>query len=118
MKMFLVKMVGNGAIVVGLLMLLGDASFIGALGAALALTIIAYLLGDMVILQKTNNITATAVDAVLAFVLLWGISTNAEWNISVGDLLIITAALGVFEYIFHEMLYRMGYFEGDRKINI
>ncbi|WP_054955557.1 DUF2512 family protein [Paenibacillus dakarensis] len=116
MKMFLVKMLGNGAIVVGLLMLLGDASFIGALGTALALTVIAYLLGDLVVLPKTNNMIATAVDAVLAFVLLWGVSSNADWNISMGDLLIITLALGVFEYIFHEMLYRTDYHRGKRKI--
>lgn len=118
MKMFLIKMLGNGAIVIGLLMLLGDASFIGALGAALVLTIIAYLLGDLVILPKTNNLMATAVDGVLAYVLLWGISSNAQWNHSLVDLLIITLALGVFEYFFHSMLYRTDYFRGERKIRL
>ena len=118
MKMFLVKMVGNGAIVAGLLILLGDASFIGALGAAVGLTVIAYLLGDLVVLPKTNNFIATGVDAVLAFVLLWGLSSNAGWNNSLGELLVITLALGVFEYAFHEMLYRTDYFRGNRKIRI
>lgn len=118
MKMFLVKMLGNGAIIIGLLMLLGDATFIGALSTALTLTVISYLLGDLVVLPKTNNIIATAADAVIAFILLWGISSYSNWDHSIGDLLVITAVLGVFEYIFHSMLYRTDYFQGPRKIKL
>lgn len=114
-KMFLIKLLGNGVIVVGLLMLLGDASFIGALGTALALSVIAYLLGDLFVLPKTNNMIATAVDAVLAFVMLWAISSNADWNHSMVDLLIITVVLGMFEYVFHTMLYRTDDFKRTDK---
>lgn len=114
--MFLVKLIGNGVIVAGLLMLLGGASFIGATTTALALTLIAYLLGDLIILPKTNNAVATAADAFLAFMLLWGISRTSGWEISIAELILIVAVLGVFEYIFHTMLYRTGYFSGARKI--
>ncbi|KKO53647.1 DUF2512 family protein [Paenibacillus sp. DMB20] len=116
--MFLIKMIGNGVIVVGLLMLLGDATWIGALGTALALTVIAYMFGDLVVLPLTNNWIATAVDGVLAFILLWGISGTALWNHSLGDILVITLVLGMFEYFFHSMLYRTDYFRGERKIRI
>lgn len=32
------------------------------------------------------------------------------------ELILIVAVLGVFEFIFHTMLYRTGYFSGARKI--
>lgn len=111
-------MIGNGVIVVGLLLLLGNATWMGSLGTALALTVVAYLLGDLVVLPKTNNWVATAVDGVLAFILLWGISRASLWNHSLGDILVITLVLGMFEYFFHSMLYRTDYFRGDRKIRI
>lgn len=100
MKMFLIKMIGNGVIVVSLLMLLGNATWMGSLGTALALTVVAYLLGDLVVLPKTNNWVVTAVDGVLTFLLLWGISRIALWNHSLGDILVIMLVLGMFRYFF------------------
>jgi hypothetical protein len=104
MNKLLLKIVGNGIVVVGLLMLFTEGSFIGALAAAVALSIIAYLLGDQMVLRKTNNGVATVADAVLAAIYLWAVVDFANWSLSLGELLTIVIVLGAFEYFFHSLL--------------
>ncbi|MGG6313837.1 DUF2512 family protein [Paenibacillus macerans] len=108
MNKFIVKLLGNGVIIVAMLMLLSNASLISALLTALALSVLAYLFGDLFILPRTNNAAATLTDALLVFVFLWAIAANAEWTLSFGEMLAITLVLGVFEYFFHGWLLRDG----------
>ncbi|MFD0669875.1 DUF2512 family protein [Cohnella sp. GCM10027633] len=67
---FVFKWLLNGVIVVTMLMMYADVSFTEAAITATVLTIIAYVLGDQLILRATNNTIATLCDAVLAFLLL------------------------------------------------
>ncbi|WP_089153374.1 DUF2512 family protein [Paenibacillus rubinfantis] len=105
---FLVKILGNGVIVIAMLMILSNASFISALLTALALSILAYLFGDLFVLPRTNNTIATLVDALLVFVFLWAIAANAEWTLSFGEMLAITLVVGVFEWFLHSWMLRDG----------
>lgn len=98
---FVFKWLLNGVIVVTLLMMYADASFVNAAITATALTIIAYLIGDLWILRATNNTIATLADAVLAYVLLWAAAEAMNWPLSAGENLIITAILGIAEWVFH-----------------
>ncbi|MCD9023296.1 DUF2512 family protein [Cohnella silvisoli] len=64
---FVMKWILDGAVVVLLLMYFADVPFIEAVIAVTALTIIAYGVGDQVILRSTNNAVATLADGVLGF---------------------------------------------------
>ncbi|WP_334072802.1 MULTISPECIES: DUF2512 family protein [Paenibacillus] len=108
MDKILVKLLGNGVIVVAMLMVLSNASFIGSLLTALALSALAYLLGDLFVLPRTNNIVATLCDFVLAFAFIWAISANADWTLSMGEIFSIALVLGLFEYAFHIWLLKDG----------
>ncbi|MBQ4900962.1 DUF2512 family protein [Paenibacillus sp. Marseille-P2973] len=108
MDKILVKLLGNGVIVVAMMMILSNASFIGSLLTAVALSALAYLFGDLFILPRTNNMIATLTDGVLAFAFIWAISANAAWTLSMGEILSTALVLGIFEYAFHIWLLRDG----------
>lgn len=70
------------------------------------LGIASYIIGDMLILPRTNNTIATIADFGLAFMIIWLMSEN----LTVGDGMFaesLIASLGVslFEYFFHRYLY-------------
>ncbi len=103
---FILKWIVNGAIVATLLMYYADATFISAAVTATALTVIAYFIGDQLILRSTNNVVATASDAVLAFVFLWMASYFWNWSLSTGEILMITAILGIAEWFLHRHVFQ------------
>ncbi|MFC4601664.1 DUF2512 family protein [Cohnella hongkongensis] len=102
----MLKWLLNGVIVVTLLMYYADVSFFSAAVTATVLTLIAYFVGDQMILRATNNTIATLSDAVLAFVVLWGIAYLMNWPLSAGEALVITAILGIAEWFLHRHLFR------------
>lgn len=104
MTRFLIKLIINGVIVVGSLIWFTEATWGSAILAALGLTVIAYLLGDQVILRATNNIMATISDAVIAAIYLWAVSRMFNWDLSFGELIVTVAILGVAEFFFHRYL--------------
>lgn len=106
---FILKWLVNGAIVVSLLMYYADVSFWNAAITATALTLIAYFVGDQLVLRSTNNIVATLADGVLAYLILWFAADQMDWGLSSGEIFIIAAILGIGEwfihrYVFHEKL--------------
>lgn len=102
---FLMKWLLNGVIVVTLLMMYADVTFLTAAITATGLTIIAYILGDQLVLRATNNTIATLADAVLAFILLWIAAETLDWSLSVGEILVITAILGIAEWVLHRYVF-------------
>jgi hypothetical protein len=78
------------------------------------LTVVAYLLGDLVILRRTTNIIATIADFGLAFVLLWLVGTymiNGGVNWFMASL-VSAIVIGVLEAVFHRLVAgRLGYVE-------
>ncbi|WP_139490850.1 DUF2512 family protein [Brevibacillus dissolubilis] len=100
------KVLLNGIVVVPLLMWFTEATLLGSLVTAVVLSAIAWLLCDQLILRVTNNTIATLADAVLAFAYLWAVAAFADWSLSMGELLIIVALLGVVEFFFHGYLER------------
>lgn len=65
----------------------------------------AYIIGDLLILPRTNNTVATIADFGLAFVVIWLMSENLTYGDN--ELIIsLIAAFGValFEYMFHRYL--------------
>jgi hypothetical protein len=74
---------------------------------SLVLGIIAYAVGDLFLLPRANNTTATLADFGLAFLLIWAMTANMT---PVDDVLVpsLIAAAGVaaFEYFYHKYLYK------------
>jgi len=103
---FILKWIVNGAIVTTLLMYFADASFSTAAIAATVLTVVAYFIGDQLILRSTNNTVATVSDAILAFGFLWFASYVWNWRLSVGEIFAITAMLGIVEWILHRYVFQ------------
>lgn len=83
--------------------MLTDLTFTNILYISLAVTVLAYIIGDLLILPASNNTVATVADAVLALFTVY--MFNFLWNtreISFFDALIAAAVLGVGEWFFHK----------------
>lgn len=108
---FLIKFVMVAAVLLIILTWIFDVSFVDTLIISLALTAIAYLMGDLMIFlnagkpedQKTRNTIATICDFVLAFLVIWYIGhlltdTTAEM---VTPALLSAVVLAAGEWFFH-----------------
>ncbi|WHH60039.1 DUF2512 family protein [Petroclostridium sp. X23] len=90
-----------------ILMLVTDLSFGAILYIALAVTLIAYVIGDLLILPASNNTVATIADAGLALVTIFMFNYVFRGAyISFADALLAAAVLGVGEWIFHKYVAR------------
>lgn len=106
-KKFYWKAFLNGILVVPFLISFTEASLMEALLAALLLSIVAYVIGDQMILRLTNNAVATIADFGLSFIYLWMAAGIFDWSLSFTEMAIISAAVAVIEYFVH------GYFLRD-----
>ncbi|MCE7794415.1 YndM family protein [Salipaludibacillus sp. CUR1] len=76
-------------------------------GIVLLMTVVlgavSYIAGDLALLPKTNNIIATASDAVLSFLVIWliGMAFGLPGAALAVPALIATAILGAFEFYYH-----------------
>lgn len=104
MSRFLIKLVVNGVIVVSMLRWLTDATWSSSMFAALGLTIIAYFVGDQLILRGTNNIIAMISDALITVLYLWLVANLYNWTVRTGAFLMIAVVLGVAEFFYHRYL--------------
>jgi hypothetical protein len=97
----------NGILVVPFLLVFTEASLTQALIAALTLSIVAYVIGDQMILRLMNNGIATVADVGLSFAFLWMAASFMDWSLSFMEMAIMSVAVGVIEYFIH------GYFLQD-----
>lgn len=105
---FFWKALLNGIFTVPLLMFFTEASLTEALLASLALSIVAYVIGDQMVLRLTNNPIATVADIGIAFIYLWIVANLMNWTLSFTEMAIISIVVGVEEYFLH------GYFQQDK----
>ncbi|MFP7233692.1 YndM family protein [Bacillus subtilis] len=82
------------------------APFLSVLFIAFFLGFVSYLSGDMIVLPRTNNLTASLADFGLSFVILWVfVLTQTRNDFSPFAAALLSAAcLTVFEYFFHRYL--------------
>ncbi|UOR13961.1 DUF2512 family protein [Halobacillus amylolyticus] len=79
-------------------------SFINTLILTIVLGAASYVLGDLYILPKTNNITATMADFGVTFLIIWllGIAlTGMELGTMAGAAAITAVVIALGEYFFH-----------------
>lgn len=89
------------------LLLLTDLSFSQILWVSLVVTGISYLVGDMIILQASNNVIATIADMVLTAITIY--LFNFFWNrndISLFSCVVAGVVLGFGETFFHMIIRR------------
>jgi hypothetical protein len=103
---FVIKALLNSLVVVPLLLWFTEASFAAAVVTSLLLSIVAYFIGDQMILRFTSNAIATLADAVLAFAFLWMAADMQGWSLSMSELISIVILLGFVEYLLHSWLIR------------
>jgi hypothetical protein len=105
--MFGAKLLSNGVPVALLLALAGGASWSVAIVLALVFSLVAYLVGDLLVLPNTGNAVGTFIDGVLAALLLWAARATAVlfsiWTI----LLVVVAVMLVEAFFFHPFLHRV-----------
>lgn len=101
---FLFKWALNGIIVTLMLAWYADVTYLTAFIAASVLTVIAFLLGDLMLLPNTNNTVATAADLLLAAVYLGAIASLFDWNLSFGEIAIISALVAGAEWVYHRYI--------------
>jgi membrane protein HdeD len=101
---FLIKLFLNGIVSVPLLMWVAEATLGSAIIVSIALCVVAYFLGDQVILRASNNVIATIADAVLVVVFLSLASYFLNWHINSIQMITIALVLGVVEAFFHRYL--------------
>ncbi|MFC4769399.1 DUF2512 family protein [Effusibacillus consociatus] len=104
MNKFLIKFLLNGAVVIPLLIWFSDATLLQSVVMALLLSIIAFLVGDQLVLRLSNNTVATFVDGILAFGFLWLVRSMMGWTLGTGEVLTITVGIVVVEWFFHRQL--------------
>ncbi|RIW34014.1 DUF2512 family protein [Bacillus salacetis] len=107
LKAFLIKFVACFALLAIILggiygITLGDVFVI-----SLVLGIISYAAGDLFLLPRSNDTTASLADFGLAFLLIWAMTANMTPvdNVLVPSL-ISAAGIAVFEYFYHKYLAR------------
>jgi hypothetical protein len=104
---FVLKWLINGVIVVCFLMYYADVPLIDSVITATALTLIAYAVGDQLILRATNNWVATISDAILAYLILSIAAYSMNWDLNGGEILVISLILGIAEWCIHRYIFQV-----------
>jgi hypothetical protein len=102
-KALAIKFVSSLVLLSIILGLFYDMAFRNIFLITLVLGVAAYIIGDLLILPRTNNTVATIADFGLAFLIIWLMSENLTYGDNHFSMSLI-AALGValFEYMFHK----------------
>jgi hypothetical protein len=102
-KAIAIKFVSSLVLLSIILGLFFDMAFGNIFLISLVLGVAAYIIGDLLILPRTNNTIATIADFGLAFLIIWLMSENLTYGDNHFSMSLI-AALGValFEYMFHK----------------
>lgn len=104
-KAFSIKFISTLVLLSLILMVLFNLPFTNVFMITVVLGVVAYVIGDMFILSRTNNLVATLSDFGLAFFVIWLMSENFTYR---GNTVMISliASIGVliFEYFFHKYI--------------
>jgi len=100
----LIKYLMIAVVLVTVLGLMTDVEFGNILLISLVVTVLAYIIGDLLILPRTNNTVATISDAVLSFLSIYMFNWFGFGSIDAIDVVVCTLLIGVFEWFFHKYL--------------
>jgi hypothetical protein len=98
---FIVKLILSGTAMALLLYWYTEISLLLAALAAILFVIVAWLLGDQLILRSSTNITAAIADGVMSIIYLWIVSYALNLSLQVSEMLVISVVVTVAEWFFH-----------------
>lgn len=101
-----IKFVASLVMLFVILGLIFNLSFQSILLITVILGLVSYMLGDLLLLRRTNNTVATISDFVLAFLIVWftlASITDNETNLFTASLL-SGIGIALFEFFFHKYL--------------
>jgi hypothetical protein len=102
---FIIKFILVSVILEVVLNLTTDLIFGEILIISLTVTALSFLLGDLLILSRSNNIIATIVDLVLATLTIYIFNYIPGFDdVNFDDAIISSVVLGVIEWFFHRYL--------------
>ena len=101
---FALKVILNGFILSLLIFWYTKTSFTESVMAAVIFTVAAWIVGDLFILRSTNNTVATIADFGLAYIYLWIVADAWNWNLTFGEIFIISLIVGFAEWFFHRYI--------------
>ncbi|WP_019534582.1 DUF2512 family protein [Paenibacillus ginsengihumi] len=105
MLKLITKLLLNGVVVVPFLLMFTEATFLQAMVAAVLLSLIAYAVGDQVVLRNTNsNAVASIADAGFAFLYFLLAGAMMDWSLTLGEMFVLAIGIGVIEWFFHILL--------------
>lgn len=104
-KAMAIKFISSLVLLYIILGLIFDVSFGNVFLITLVLGVVAYIIGDMMVLPRTNNLVATMADFGLAFLIIWFMTESLTvGNNTVYPSLIAAIGVALFEYMFHKYL--------------
>ena len=107
MKNLAIKFISILAVLFIILGIFYDMSFGNVLSISVVLTLASYLIGDLLILRRTNNTMATISDFAIAFLVIWLMGENLTYGDSlIMPALIAAAGIALFETFFHKYVSR------------
>lgn len=119
-KAFLFKFVATITVLFIILTLIYSVPFRYVFYIALLLSVLSYVVGDLFILRKTNNATATFADFLVTFSVISFMTSNISHPVSelfanhiFGLTFMSTIMITVFEYFFHKFMYFAVFDEGE-----
>jgi uncharacterized membrane protein YvlD (DUF360 family) len=104
-KALAIKFISTLVLLYVILGLFDGVAFRNVFLISLVLGLVAYVIGDMLILPRTNNTIATIADFGLAFAVIWLMAESLTYGESmVGEAFVAALGVALFEYIFHRYL--------------
>jgi hypothetical protein len=103
----IIKLIANGIIAIPGLWWSGT-SLAFAVVTSVIVTLIAYAVGDSLILPNTNNTFATTADFLLVFALLWAACELFDQPYLLSGILLTSFLIAVVEFLYHAYLQRRG----------
>jgi hypothetical protein len=117
MKNLAIKFISILAVLFIILGIFYDMSFGNVLWISVVLTLVSYLIGDLLIFRRTNNTMATISDFAIAFLVIWLMGENLTYGDSlIMPALIAAAGIALFETFFHKYVARQIQ-DGDKQQN-
>lgn len=105
---FIAKLILNGVILTLMLYWYTEITIQLAFFVSILFAIVAWLLGDQLILRASNNMTATIADFGLTVVYLWIVREVLDISLDWGEIFVISAIVGVAEWAYHRYVLKPG----------
>ncbi|OMP68303.1 DUF2512 family protein [Domibacillus epiphyticus] len=81
-----------------------DVSFLDSTILGVIIVILAYFIGDLMILPKMGNVSATISDFVLSFIITWATLNFFGYDEALGEAVLTAIVISIGEYFYHRWL--------------